>query len=158
MRMIGLTAAALGATAVLAPTGGAASIPPSYRIVVVSNDAQARARTDALVQYMSAHEAFLRAEPTAHRHRFEPCLTAAEYETCVAPLVPLQANWQDPPHVVIRAEADGGEGLTLSCLRAGTEAVRPLRRARVDARAAIFGEGETRIAALRAAMDCIGGG
>ena len=102
MRMIGLTAAALAAAAVLAPTGGAASIPPSYRVVVISPDAQARARADALVQYMSAHEAFLRAEPSAYRHRFEPCLTAADYETCVAPLMPLQANWQDPPHVVIR--------------------------------------------------------
>jgi hypothetical protein len=162
MRRRVLTAAALTAVlaaALAAPTGGVASIPPSYRIVVVSDDVQARARADALVQYMSAQEAFLRAEPTVWRHTFEPCLTATTpWENCVPAKLPLQAHWQDPPHVVIRAEAESREVLTLTCIRAGTEAAGPPRRGRVDALTAIFGEGEARTAALRAAMDCIGGG
>jgi hypothetical protein len=157
MRIIGLTAAALAAALLAAPTGGAASIPPSYRIVVISTDGEARARAEALIQYMSAEGAFFRVEPTLRPHQLEPCLSGPAWEACARPLVPLQATWCDPAHVIVRAEADGRDGLTLSCLRAGTEAVGPLRGARVDARAAVFGEGEARDAALRAAMDCIQG-
>jgi len=133
-----------------------ASIPPSYRVVVVSADKEAEARSEALVQYMSAWDAFARVAPTVREHEVRACLQVDDFPGCVRGLVPTPEHWQDPPHIVIRAEAAGPGRLTWTCV--GSGAYRPptdAQQVEVDGRTAIFGDGEDQTAALRAAIECV---
>ena len=147
--MLGLGLAALGGVA-------AASIPPSYRVMVVSEDTEAAARSDALVQYMSGMEAFARVAPAVERSGVRACLQDKDFGRCVRALIPTPEHWQDPAHIVIRAEAAGPGRLAWLCV--GSGAYRPPaddQQVEVDARTALFGQGEAQSAALRAAMACI---
>ena len=133
-----------------------ASIPPSYGVVVVSSDARAAAQSDALVQYMSALDAFARVAPTAAEYEVRTCLQSEDFGGCVRALMPKPEHWQDPSQIVIRAESVGPGRLAWTCV--GSGAYRPATDAQVvevDAQAALFGEEPARTAALRDAMDCI---
>jgi hypothetical protein len=148
--------AAAAALALLTAGAAHASIPPTYRVLVVSSDAEARARGEALVQYMSAQEAFFRAEPALSRYDLAPCLTGADFAACARPLVPATAHWQEPATVVVRVERAGDARLALTCVGSGAHRPpEPGQAVEVDPRQALFGDGEDRIAALRAAMGCI---
>ena len=148
--------AAAAVLALLTAGAAHASIPPTWRVLVVSSDAEARARGEALVQYMSASEAFFRAEPALYRSQVAPCLTAADFAACARPMVPATAHWQEPATVVVRVERAGDAGLALTCVGSGAHRPpEPGQAVEVDARQALFGEGEPRTAALSAALGCI---
>lgn len=153
---------AFGALAILAIVyGGAvlparASIPPSYRVLVVSNDREAIALSEALVQYMSAAQAFFRVQPTVSTQDVRRCLEADDFGACVRPLVPQQQNWQEPAHVIIKVERVGQAGLSWVCVGSGKHRAPTAEQiAEIDARSALFAEGEVRTTQLRAAMYCI---
>lgn len=154
MRRIGVLLAGL---ALAVPVGGAdASIPPSYRVLVVSADKEAEARTDALVQYMSALDAFARVAPTVREHEVRACLEDNDFGGCVRELVPTPEHWQDPSPIVIRAERAESGRLSWTCVGSGAyRAPTAAQQVEVDARTAIFGEGDDQTGALRTAMDCI---
>lgn len=141
--------------AAVPPAG--ASIPPSYRILVISGDTEALARSEALVQYMSASQAFFRAAPSVRASDLRPCLEADDFSACAGPLVPPQPHWQEPAHVVIKAERVGPDGLRWVCAGPSRKGRGPTegQTTRIDARAALFGEGEPRTSQLSAAMRCI---
>ena len=105
---------------------------------------------------MSAAEAFFRAEPAPSRYQLAPCLTAADFAACARPLVPATAHWQEPATVVVRVERAGDARLALTCVGSGAHRPpEPGQAVEVDLRQALFGDGEARLAALRAAMGCI---
>ncbi|GAA0869727.1 hypothetical protein GCM10009116_15630 [Brevundimonas basaltis] len=139
------------------PVGWAeASIPPSYRVLVVSADKEAEAQSDALVQYMSALEAFARVAPAVREHEVRACLEDDDFGGCVRGLVPAPEHWQDPRHIVIRAEGAGSGRLSWTCVGSGAyRAPTAAQQVELDARTAIFGEGDDQTGALRAAMDCV---
>lgn len=141
----------------LAAGPAGASIPPTYQVLVVSADDEARARAEALVQYMSASGGFARQAPTAfYPSTFIACLEGADFAACARPLIPAPSNWRDPAPVVIRVEMVGEGDLALTCV--GSGAHRPPtddQVVTVDPQAAIFGQSEARTAQLRAAMACI---
>jgi hypothetical protein len=154
MRKIGLVIAGLGLALPLSVAE--ASIPPSYRVLVVSTDKNTEAQSDALVQYMSALDAFARVAPTVAEHEVRACLQDDDFGGCVRELVPTPEHWQDPPHIVIRADAAGRGRLAWTCV--GSGAYRPptdSHQVEVEGRTAIFGEGDDQSDALLAAMDCI---
>lgn len=154
MHRLGLFLVALG---LAAPVSVAeASIPPSYRVLVVSEDREAAALSDALVQYMSALDAFARVTPTVRAYEARACLQGEDFEGCVRTLIPDPEHWQEPRQIVVRAEAAGPGRLAWTCV--GSGAYRPptaAQRVELDARDALFGEGAAQTSALRAAMDCI---
>lgn len=154
MRRIGVVFVGL---ALAASSGGAeASIPPSYRLLVVSADKETAARSDALVQYMSALDAFARVAPTVREHEVRACLQNDDFGACVRGLTPRPEHWQDPPHIVIRAEDAGPGRLSWTCVGSGAyRAPTVAQQVEVDARDALFGDGEEQTVALRAAMDCL---
>lgn len=154
MRKIGIVFVGLALTASV--SGAQASIPPSYRVVVISADKEAEARSEALVQYMSAWDAFARVAPTVPEHEVRACLQVGDFPGCVRKLIPTPEHWQDPAHIVIRAEAAGPGRLAWTCV--GSGAHRPptsAQQVEVDGRVAIFGDGDEQTAALRAAMECV---
>jgi hypothetical protein len=155
MRRIGVLLAGL---ALAVPVGGAeASIPPSYRVLVVSADTEAEAQSDALVQYMSALGAFARVAPTVREHEVRGCLEDDDFGGCVRPLVPRPEHWQDPSPVVIQAKGAGPGRLSWTCVGSGAyRSPAASQQVEVNARIAIFGEGNDQTDALRTAMDCIG--
>lgn len=133
-----------------------ASIPPSYRVMVVSGDEQAAARSDALVQFMSRLGAFARVEPVVREQEARNCLRESDFGRCVRALVPTPENWRDPPHIIIRAEV--GEAGLLGWHCVGSGAYRPptdAQQIEVDAQGALFGDEPVKTLALRTAMDCI---
>jgi hypothetical protein len=154
MRRIGVLLAGL---ALAIPVGSAdASIPPSYRVLVVSADKEAEAQSDALVQYMSALKAFARVAPAVREHEVRACLEDDDFGGCVRGLVPTPEHWQDPSHIVIRAEGAGSGRLSWTCIGSGAyRSPTMAQQVELDARTAIFGDGDDQTRALRAAMDCI---
>jgi len=157
MRKVGLLIfVGIGLAAAVGVGVAGASIPPSYRVVVVSGDDQAAARSDALVQFMSRLGAFARVEPEVREQEVRNCLRESDFGRCVRALVPTPEHWRDPPHIIIRAEVAGPGLLVWHCV--GSGAYRPSTDAQqieFDAQGALFGNEPVQAVALRAAMDCI---
>lgn len=133
-----------------------ASIPPYYRVLVVSDDREAIALSEALVQYMISAQAFFRVEPTVSTQDVQGCLGAEDFGACVRPLVPQPQHWQEPAHVIIKVERLGPAGLSWACVGSGRHRAPTAEQiAEIDAKSALFGAGEVRTSQLRAAMYCI---
>lgn len=133
-----------------------ASIPPSYRVLVVSDDREALALSEALVQYMSAAGAFFRQPPAVTQSAVRACLDAADFATCARPAIPRPGHWSEAHHVIIRASRKGPSGLTWTCV--GSGAHRPPtaeQNAEIQLQPALFGRDEEQASQLRAAMNCI---
>lgn len=148
------------AVIVMAGASGAAparaSIPPSYRVLVVSDDREALALSEALVQYMSTAGAFFRQPPAVAQSAVQACLEAADFATCARPAIPRPGHWSEAHHVIIRASRNGPSGLVWTCV--GSGAHRPAtaeQTAEIQLQPALFGRDEERSSQLRAAMYCI---
>lgn len=154
--------AAVAALAAIVAAGGAsagpaeASIPPSYRVLVVSNDREAVALSDALVQYMSSAGAFFREPPALDQTGMRACLQAADFGACARPIVPRPEHWGEAHHVIIRASQNGPSGLAWTCVGSGAHrAPTAEQSAEIQLQPALFSEDEEQSSQLRAAMNCI---
>lgn len=138
------------------PTPARASIPPSYRVLVVSGDREALALSEALVQYMSTAGAFFRQPPALAQSTVQACLETADFATCARPAIPRPGHWSEAHHVIIQASRKGPSGLAWTCV--GSGAHRPAtaeQNAEIQLQPAFFGRDEERSSQLRAAMYCI---
>lgn len=154
--------AIIAAFAVIVVTGGGgpnpaqASIPPSYRVLVVSDDREALALSEALVQYMSSAGAFFREPPAVAQSTIRACLMAVDFGTCVRAGIPKPGHWSEAHHVVIQASQNGDSGLAWRCVGSGAHrSPTPEQSAEIQLQPALFGRDEERSVQLRAAMNCI---
>lgn len=147
----------LAAAALAAPSALQASIPPSYKVLVVSADREHEAASRALVEAMSALGAFARATPDVYRSDVAACLDKGDaMAACVRAAVAARpVNRREPP-VVIVAEPVDGHRSRWRCLGSGAAPAQDYPgEASVDLRAAIFGDEPARTDNRRAAMQCI---
>ncbi|HEX8661550.1 MAG TPA: hypothetical protein VF686_06760, partial [Brevundimonas sp.] len=149
----------IAALAILVAAGkgpAEASIPPSYRVLVVSSDREALALSEALVQYMSAAEAFFREPPAVAQSGVRACLQAPDFGACARPLIPRPEHWREAHHVIIRASQNGPTGLAWTCVGSGAHRPPTAEQTTViDVQPALFGEDEEQSSQLRVAMNCI---
>ena len=138
------------------PNPARASIPPSYRVLVVSDDREALALSEALVQYMSSAGAFFREPPAVAQSAIRACLEASDFGTCARPVIPRPGHWSEAHHVIIQASQNGQSGLAWRCVGSGAHrAPTPEQSAEIQLQQALFGRDEERSSQLRAAMNCI---
>lgn len=133
-----------------------ASIPPSYRVLVVSGDRETLALSEALVQFLASAEAFFREAPTVSRYQFRACLEAEDFGICARPTVPRPLDPREAHHVVIKATRVGPAAVSWTCVGSGAHRPPdPGQTAEIQVQTALFGEGEERSRQLRTAMACI---
>lgn len=132
-----------------------ASIPPSYEVAVVTHDRQEEAVNRALIEAMSAQNAFFWVRSKLSSGDLRECLLAEDTDKCVRDLVNSSGFSSVARPVVIIADVED-EIASWRCIGSGRhQAASTAGRARIDLKAALFGEDETRTKNLRAAMDCI---
>lgn len=149
-------AAALGG-ALVAAGAAHASIPPSYKVLVVSDVLETTAVSRGLVEVLSALDAFQWAQSDVRARDVEGCLgDEAGAEACVrAAMAKYPADGRQPPVVVVaRAGADGR--MRWRCIGTGAKPSDAARRdVTFDARLALFGSQDQRMAERRKAAGCI---
>jgi len=129
-----------------------ASIPPSYRVVVVASEHEDEAVNRALVEAMSAQQAFFWVRGELHLGDLAPCLAAADAAACVRAAVAAKPGDPNVRTVVVVASPEAEARFAWRCFGEGAAAP---ASASVDVQAALFGADEAQVANLRAAMGCI---
>ncbi|HYE47416.1 MAG TPA: hypothetical protein VEA44_16750 [Caulobacter sp.] len=145
-----------GLAAALVPAAALASIPPSYKVLVVAPDAETEATSRALVEAMSTFNAFFWASPDIHRNEIAACLSAPDLAACAR--ARIAARPVDPrarPVVIVARPVKPGIA-TWTCFGSGRNAKAPgSGTVAIDLKAALFGDAKTRTAERRKAMACI---
>jgi len=150
-----LWAALLAAIILALPFTAQASIPPSYEVSVVAEDRREEAMSRALIEAMSAQDAFFWVRAKVSPWDLRQCLAVEDRDRCVRDLLNAGGISPHARPVVILAEVEDGIA-QWRCLGSGRSRASPeVAAARIDLQAAIFGDGDTRIENLRFAMDCI---
>lgn len=132
-----------------------ASIPPSYEIAVVAENSREEAMNRALLEAMSAQNAFFWVRSKLSPRDLRECLQGEDAKKCVRDAINDRGFSDSVRPVVIMADVE--DGITdWHCIGSG-KAKPPMGRVnvRIDLRAAILGEGKPHTDNLKAAMDCI---
>lgn len=136
-----------------AATAAHASIPPTYNIMFIGEDREARAVSAAVSAYMIQHEAYFDRPLEMSRSSVAGCMESDKYAACIAETLnaPGQSAFGGPVVIWVRVD---GDGLIWNCAGRQGEATAKLG-VTFNPQTALFGSDDQQSAELRKAVSCI---